>query len=144
MTRSLHYNVKGVRVISPGSLGATNAGGVEGQVVDRNGFDALEFFAEIGAVTATNATVTAKVFAGDATGALATAGASDLIGSLDIVTATSVRVAGVSEHLVRRVGYIGPHEFVRMDLVPTVSGEISAGVIAVLGAPHYAPVASDA
>ncbi len=79
MSRSLHYNIKTVRAISPQSLGATAGGGVTGKVVDRNGFESLEFAVGIGAIVATNATVTAVISDGDATGALSVATAASVI-----------------------------------------------------------------
>ena len=68
MTRSLHRNIKAVRVIrglpwrhrrpaAPSARSSTTT-------ASRPGFDV-----NIGWITATNATVTAKVFEGDATGA---------------------------------------------------------------------------
>jgi hypothetical protein len=57
-----------VRAISPISLGATASGGKTSVVVDRNGFETVEFEFSYGAVTATNATVLPIFKEGDVTG----------------------------------------------------------------------------
>jgi hypothetical protein len=142
MTRSLHRNVKVVRAIDPGSLGATAGGGVTSKVIDRNGFESLEYAIALGGVTATNAIVTAKVLEGDATGALTTAPAANVLGTLTMAGATSARASGVSKLLTKRIGYIGQHRYSALKLIPTVSGAINAAVTAILGDPHYGAVAS--
>jgi hypothetical protein len=142
VTRSIHYNIKTARAISPQSLGATAGGGVMSLVVDRNGFESLEFLVGIGPVVATDATVTAVIYEGDATGALAVATSTNVIGTLNLVTPTTPRVSGVSSKVEKRIGYIGPHRYVGIKLVPTVSGAIVAHAPALLGNPHYAAVAS--
>ena len=142
MTRSLHRNIKAVRAIDPQSLGATAAGGKTSKIIDRNGYEGLELLVALGAIAATDATVTAVVRDGDASGALAVATGSSVLGTLAMAGETSPRVSGVSEYVTRRIGYIGPHRYVQLDLVPTVSGAIQAAAIAVLGEPRDMPVAS--
>lgn len=142
MTRALHRNIKAVQVISAASLGATSGGGAVGKIVDRNGYESLEFIVDIGAVTATNATVTAVVKEGDATGSMSVATAANVLGTLTMVGATSARASAVSKNVVKRIGYIGPHRYATCNLVPTVSGGIIGSVAGVLGDPHYMPVAS--
>lgn len=141
MSRDLHHNIKAVRVISAASLGATAGGGAVGKIVDRNGFESAEFVVNVGAIVATNASVTAVVKEGDATGSMSVATAANVLGSLIIAAATAARVSGVSKNFVKRIGYIGPHRFASVNLVPTVSGAIIAGAEAVLGHPHYGAVA---
>jgi hypothetical protein len=141
MSRDLHHNIKAVRVVSAASLGATAGGGAVGKIVDRQGYDSAEFIVNIGTVTATNATVTAVVKDGDVTGTMATATAAAVLGTLTMVGATSARASGVSKNCVKRIGYIGKKRYVSVNLVPTVSGGIIAGVEAVLGHPAHAAVA---
>jgi hypothetical protein len=142
MTRSLHRNIKVVRAIDPGSLGATAGGGKTSKIIDRNGFESLEFAVALGAVTATNATVIATVKDGDATGALSVATAASVLGTLTMIGQTTPRASNVSELTTKRIGYIGPHRYVELVLAPTVSGAINGSAVAILGDPHYAPVAS--
>lgn len=142
MTRSLHRNIKILRAIDPQSLGATSSGGKTSKIIDRNGYEGLEFAVAIGGVTATNATVTAVVKDGDATGSLSTATASSVLGTLTMIGATTPRASGVSEFVTKRIGYIGPHRYVDIQLVPTISGAINAAAMAILGDPREMPVAS--
>lgn len=141
MARDLHHNIKAVRAISAATLGATAAGGAVGKVVNRQGFESLEFVVNVGSITATNATVTAVVKEGDATGALTAAAAADVLGSLTIAGATSARASGVSKNFVKRIGYIGKRQYASITLVPTVSGGIIAAADAVLAHPINMPVA---
>jgi hypothetical protein len=139
MTRSIHYNIKTVRGISPQALSAT----IAGKIIDRNGSESLEWPVSIGNVTATNATVVAKVFEGDATGAMATAAAGNVLGTLNLVGATSARVSGVSKFVEKKIGYIGSRRYSQLKLTPTVSAGIIVSAPAVLGDLHYMPSASE-
>lgn len=141
MARDLHHNIKAVRVLTAASLGATAGGGQTGKIVDRQGYESLEFLWDVAGITATNATVTAKVLEGDTTGALTTAAAGDVLGTLNIATATAARASGVSKNFVKRLGYIGKKRYATVKAIPTVSGGITAGVVAVLGHPTGMPVA---
>lgn len=138
MARDLHHNIKTVRAISPQTLAAT----IASKIIDRNGYESLEFPVGIGSITATNATVTAAILDGDATGSLAVATAASVLGSLTMAGATSARVSGVSKLHEKRIGYIGPHRFVQLKLTPTVTAGIPVHAPALLGHPHYGPVAS--
>lgn len=142
MTRSLHRNIKVLRAIDPQSLGATAGGGKTSKIIDRNGYESLEFAVAIGAVVATNATVIATVKDGDATGSLNTATAASVLGTLTMIGETTPRASGVSEYVTKRIGYIGPHRYVELVLAPSVSGAIQGSAVAILGDPHYMPVAS--
>lgn len=141
MSRDLHHNIKAAPAISPVSLGATSGGGVASKIINRSGFEALEFVVGIGTITATNATVTAKVLEGDATGSLATAAAANVLGTLSLITATAARASGVSKNVTKRIGYIGSHLYAQLKLIPTASGGILASADAILGAAHSMPIA---
>jgi hypothetical protein len=141
--RDLHHNIKTPHLIAPQSLGATGGGGITGRPVSRKGFESVELVALYGNVTATGATVTAKVLHGDTSGALTTAGASNLLGTAGAgLAAAAARVSKVSKNVAARVGYIGPKEWVTLKLIPTVSGGINASALAVLGHAHDHPTTS--
>ncbi len=141
MSRDLHHNIKIAQGLAPASLGATAGGGQTSKAIDRQGFEALEFDINVGTITATNATLTGKVLEGDATGAMATAAAASVLGSLNLITATSARASGVSKNVTKRVGYIGTKRYAQFKAIPTATGAMIVSVTGILGSPKSMPVA---
>ncbi|MDR3512637.1 MAG: hypothetical protein P4L73_13460 [Caulobacteraceae bacterium] len=141
--RDLHHNIKAIRCISPVSLGTTGVGKT-GKVIDRQGFDSVEFVFDYGAITATNATVTPTILEGDTTGAMTSVADANLLGleANAAIGATTPRASGVSMNVTRRVGYIGPKRYVTAKLVATTSAAIVAAATVILGAAHDHPVAT--
>jgi hypothetical protein len=133
----LHNNLRVVRAISPISLGATASGGKTSVVVDRNGFETVEFEFSYGAVTATNATVLPIVKEGDVTGTLTSIADSSLIGtelaaSLKAGTPRTSGVLNTGKNFTARLGYIGAKRYVGVVMPPTISGGIVAGCNVIL------------
>lgn len=139
--RDLHNNIAQRRVISPVAL-STTAGGAP-KIVDRAGFESVEFIISVGSVTATNATFTPVVKHGDVTGTLTSVADADLLGTEAGATvgAAATRTSGVSKNVVKRVGYAGNKRYVTCALVPTVTAAVPCSVDAVLGHPAHAPAA---
>lgn len=141
--RDLHNNIKVTRAISPVALGTTGTGKTS-VIIDKQGFDSLEFIIGVGAVTATNATVTPVVKECATTGGSFTSVAdADLLGteSLAAVGVAATRTSGVSKNVSKKVGYRGSKRYVELQLVNTVSAGIIAHADAVLGNPLVGPVA---
>lgn len=135
--RDLHNNIDVRRAISPQySAGDTP---IVSQIIDRQGYDSLEFLINIGSVPDANVTFAVLVEEGDASnlsGGNAVADA-DLLGT--------ELLAGFQyddDNEVRKIGYTGDKRYVRLTITP--SGNSSPGcylgAIAVLGHPAQAPV----
>jgi hypothetical protein len=140
-----HNNIRVVRSISPISLGATGSGGKTGSIVDRNGFDGVEFELSYGAITATGATVAVTFKEGDVTGAMTSIADASLISTEAVagmpVQATA-RTSGTGKNVTKRAGYIGAKRYVQVLMAPTVSGGIVAAANVILSRPRKAPTAA--
>jgi hypothetical protein len=140
--RDLHNNVKVIRVISPVAVGTTGTGKT-GKVIDRKGFQSVEFDVAYGAITATNAAFTVTVKEGDATGALTSVADADLLGTEAAATpGTGARASGTTMNVTKRVGYKGVKRYVQCNVKSTVTAGTPIAVNAILGDPHQAPVAT--
>lgn len=134
----LHNNINPIRAISPVSV-ADNTAHVS-QIIDRRGFNALEFIIAIGSVADADATFTVLVEDGDA------ANLSDAAAVADEQLLGTEVLAGFqynSDDTTRKIGYIGNKRYVRLTITP--AGNASAAVmsaVAVLGCPDLAPTAN--
>lgn len=135
--RDLHNNVAVKRVISPVSVADTTA--QVGQVIDRQGFDSLEYVISIGAVADVDATFTVLLEESDASdmgGANAVADA-DLLG-----TEAAAGFQFDDDDQVRKLGYKGNKRYTRLTITPVNNASAALlGAVAVLGNPSNAPVA---
>lgn len=141
--RDLHSKIKVQRAISPVALGTTGTGKTS-VIIDRQGYDSLEFIVGVGTVTATNATVTAILKESATTGGSFTSVAdADLLGTEAgaSVAAAATRTSGVSKNVSKRVGYIGSKRYLTLSLINTVSAGIIGHADAILSDPMLAPVA---
>lgn len=140
----IHNGLRIVRAISPVSLGATAGGGKTSVVIDRRGFDVVEFEFSYGSVTATNATVLPIIKEGAVTGTLTSVADANMISSelLASLPQAAVRTSGVSKNVTKRVGYTGAQPFVGVVMPPTISGGIVAGCNVILSSPRKKPTAA--
>lgn len=141
--KDLHGNIKQMLALSPVALGAT--GTSAGKIIDRQGYGGVEFLVGYGAVTTTGSVVAVLVKEGDVTGTLTSVADGDLVGTeaLAGLPATTPRTSGVSQQVVKRIGYRGSKRYVQVSL--TNSGVTSAGLMwadAVLFNPNLAPVSN--
>lgn len=136
--RDLHNNIDVKRVISPVSV-ADNTAQV-GQIIDRQGFDALEYVIAAGSLADADATFTALLEEGDASNlsdAAAVADA-DLLGTEALASFTFA-----SADKVFKLGYKGNKRYTRLTITP--GANLSAALlsaVAVLGHPASAPTAN--
>jgi hypothetical protein len=142
--RDLHNNISAVRSIAAVAAGVTGVG-VVGKVVDRKGYDGVEFIISYGTITATAATITPIVKHGDVTGTLTSVADADLLGTelAAAITATTPRTSGVSKNVAKRIGYTGNKRYVSCSLVPTVTATTPVSVTALLGKAQIKPVANN-
>lgn len=140
----VHNNLRVVRAISPISLGATAAGGKTSVVIDRRGYETVEFVFSYGTVTATNATVLPVVKEGDVTGTLTSIADASLVGTevLASLPQAATRTSGVSKNVTKRLAYTGAKPYIGVVLPPTISGAIVAGCDVILGGSRKRPTAA--
>lgn len=106
----LHYDVKYVCAVGPFDPAAT--GTKTGIVIDRMGFDKVEFIQQNGAVSTANFAATPIIFEGAVTGTLTSVADGDLLG-----TETGAVLSGAtSDNKTGKVGYTGSLRYVRCDL----------------------------
>lgn len=125
----IHNNIKYVVAVQPYDPSAT--GTKTGIVIDRLGFDSVEFVHAVGAIAATNFSATPVIFEGSVTGTLTSVADGDLIG-----TETLGKLSGgTCDNKTGKIGYRGTKRYVRMDLI--VAGAATgfhAGICALGGA----------
>lgn len=134
--RDMHHGVAARRAISPQSVADNTA--LVGQIIDRRGFDSLEFVIATGSIADADATFAVLVEDGDAAdlsdnGAVADA---QLLG-----TEAEASFQFDDDNEVRTIGYRGGKRYVRLTI--TASGNASAALIsavAVLGHGAQQPV----
>ncbi len=136
--KDLHNNLHVKRAISPVSVADTTA--QVSQVIDRQGFDSLEFLILIGAIADADATFTALVEDADASDMSGGAAVTD-----ENLLGTEV-LAGFQfddDNEVRKIGYIGGKRYVRLTITPVGNASAAVlGAVAVLGHPAVAPTAN--
>lgn len=140
----LHNNIKRVRSISPVAIGTTGTGQA-GKIVDTQGYEAVEFEFDYGAITATAAVFTPVVKHGDTTGAMTSIADTDLIGTEAAagIAAGTPRTSGANKNVSKRLGYKGGKRYVqvaKLSSTATAGTPVSATVL--LARPRHAPVAT--
>lgn len=137
--KDLHNKARTMNVIAPVAIGANAT--KTGKIIDRSGYDGIEFIVGWGAVTTTGSIDTLVCFEGDATGTMTSVADADLLGTelLASLTATTPRTSGVAQNVTKRLGYSGAKRYVRVDAVST--GTTSVGCVSVTALLH-SPVVS--
>lgn len=136
--KDLHNNIAPKRAISPVSV-ADNTAQV-GQIIDRQGYNSLEYVIATGSLADADATFTALLEEGDSptlTDATAVADA-DLLGTEALASFTFA-----ADDKVFKLGYKGNKRYTRLTITPT--NNASAAVICavgILGHPSVAPTAN--
>ena len=129
----LHYDVKYVCAIEPYNPSAT--GTKTGIVIDRQGFDKVEFIQQNGAIAATAFTFTPVILAGAATGSLASVADGDLLGT----ESGAALAGGTSDNKTGKIGYTGMLRYVRCDGILTGAATGFHAVICALGGQRKGP-----
>lgn len=139
----LHDNVVVRRVVSPVAVGTTGVGKT-GKVIDRQGFDGVEFIASYGSVTATNAAFTVTVMEGDVTGTLTSVADADMVPNTSPEAGASLgqaatRTSGVSKNVSLKVGYKGSKRYVTANIKSTITAAALVAIDAILFNPEVGP-----
>lgn len=135
--RDMHNNISVISAIAPQAIGTTGIGGGKlSGIIDRRGFEAVEFVFQSGASASVADTITPVIYEAAATGDSFTSVAdADLLGT-EAGQKLTLTAAGAS-----RIGYIGNKRYLKIRLygVGTATAIVSAGVL--LGKPSRSPVA---
>ena len=134
-----HNKVRTLNVIAPVAIGANAT--KTGKIIDRSGYDGIEFICGWGAVTTTGSIDTLVMFEGDVTGTMTSVADADMLGTelLGSLIATTPRTSGTSKNYTTRVGYSGAKRYVRVDAVS--AGTTSVGCVSVTALMHSPVVA---
>lgn len=135
--RDMHNNISVLSAIAPQAVGTTGAAnGKLSGIIDRQGFETVEFVFQSGASASVADTITPVILEAAATGDSFTSVAdADLLGTEAGQTLT-LTAAGAS-----RIGYRGNKRYLKIRIygIGTATAIVSAA--AVLGRAHSAPVA---
>lgn len=140
--RDMHNNVRSVTALKPVAIGTTGTGQA-GKVIDRKGYDAVEFLISVGEITATAAAYTVTVKEGDATGSMTSVADADLLGTEAAAgVAAAVRTSGTTKNVTRRIGYTGGKRYVQCGIKSTATAGTLVSITALLGRPSLKPTAN--
>lgn len=135
--KDLHNNIKVSRAISP-AVGTDNTAFVS-QIIDRQGYESLEFLIATGSLADADATFTVLVEDGDASDLSDNAAVADT-GLLGTEAAASFTYA--NDDSVKKIGYCGNKRYVRLTITPANNtGNAAISAVAVQGHANMAPVA---
>lgn len=134
-SKDLHNRVFATRAIS--ATRVTDNTAQVSQIIDTQGFEALEFLTSIGTIADADATFTVLVEDGDDAALADAAAVAD-----DFLLGTEAQ-AGFQfddDDQVRRLGYVGKKRYVRYTITPANNtGNADFSVVALLGRPRHAP-----
>lgn len=134
----LHNNINVKRVISPVSEAGTTA--LVGQIIDRQGYESLEYVIATGSIADVDATFTVLLEEGDSA-TLTDAAAVD-----DSHLLGTELLAGFifsDDDKTRKLGYIGNKRYTRLTITPVANASAALiAAVAILGDPANAPTAN--
>lgn len=131
----LHNKIEIRRAISPVSVSDNTA--QVSQIIDRQGFSALEFAIATGSIADADATFTVLVEDGDESDLSDNAAVADaqLLG-----TEAAAGFQFDDDNETRKIGYIGNKRYVRLTITPANNASAALiAAIAILGGPDSAP-----
>lgn len=131
--RDMHNNISVINAITPQAVGTTGiANGKLSGVIDRRGFDTVEFVYQSGASASVADTITPVVYECATTGGSFTSVAdTDLLGTEAAITLTAAAV--------KKVGYQGTKPYLKLRLYGVGTATAIVAATAVLGQPNRAP-----
>ena len=136
--QDLHNNVHIKRVLSPVSVADTTA--QVGEIIDRQGYDSLEYVIATGSIADADATFTVLLEEGDVAN-LSDAAAvtdADLLG-----TEALAAFQFDDDNEVRKLGYKGHKRYTRLTITPVANASAAVlSAVALLGHPASAPTAN--
>ncbi len=132
--RDMHNNIKRLIAITPQAVGTSGiAGGKLSAILDRRGYDAVEFVYSSGASASVADTITPVIYEAAATGDSFTSVAdTDLVGTESAITLTAAAT--------KNVGYRGNKRYLKIRLYGTGTATAIVGAVIELGQPERQPV----
>lgn len=138
----VHNNIDVVRTIAPVAVGTTGTGQT-GKVVDRNGYQGVEFLISYGTITSTAAVFTVVAKEGDVTGTMTSIANADLLGTESAAgIAAGARTSNSNKNVSKRLGYIGIKRYVSLSISSTATAGTPVSAEVLLTNPRKAPVAT--
>lgn len=134
----LHNNINIKRVISPVSEAGTTA--LVGQIIDRQGYESLEYAIATGSLADADATFTVLLEDGDAANLSDASAVAD-----DFLLGTEALASFIfsDDDKVFKLGYKGNKRYTRMTITPAANASAAlVSVVAILGDPALAPTAN--
>lgn len=136
--RDLHNHIHPLRAISPVSVSDNTA--QVGQIIDRQGYESLEFVILTGSIADADATFAVLVEEGDQ------ANLSDAAAVADADLLGTEALAGFQfddDNETRKIGYRGNKRYVRLTVTPSANASAALlAAVAVLGNPMLGPTAN--
>lgn len=131
--KDMHNSIKVLSVVAPQAVGTSGiAGGKLSGIIDRQGFESVEFVYQSGTSASVADTITPVVYEAAATGDSFTSVAdADLLGTESAIT--------LSAAAAKSVGYRGAKRYLKLRLYGTGTATAIVAAQAVLGNPHIAP-----
>lgn len=132
--RDIHSNIKVLTCITPQAVGTSGiAGGKLSGIIDRLGYEAVEFAYQSGTSASVADTITPVVYEAAATGDSFTSVAdTDLLGTEAPIT--------LSAAAAKQVGYIGTKRYLKLRLYGTGTATAVVAAQVLLGKPSRVPV----
>jgi len=133
--RDMHNNIKVLHAITPAAVGTTGiAGGKLSGILDRRGYESVEFAYSSGASASATDTITPVIYEAAATGdSFTSVAADDLLGTEAAIT--------LSAAASKQVGYRGNKRYLKIRLYGTGTATAIVSASALLGNPSRVPVA---
>lgn len=133
--RDMHNNIKVIQTHSGANVGTTGAAnGTLSAILDRRGFESVEFVYGRGVSASGVDTITPVVLEADATnGSFTSVANADLLG-----TEAALTGSGASGG---KVGYVGNKRYLRLRLYGIGTATARVNAHAILGNPHISPAA---
>ncbi len=133
--KDMHSNISVLNAITPAAVGTSGiAGGKLSGILDRKGFQSVEFIFQSSASASVADTITPVIYEAAATGDAFTSVANiDLNGTETPLTLSAAKSG--------RLGYVGNKRYLKIRLYGTGTATAIVGAVAVLGNPDLAPVA---
>lgn len=134
--RDMHNNIEPKVALSPESA-FTDDGTYVGPIIDRLGYDSVEFLILCGKLLDAAATFTPSIEAGDnaALSDAAAPAANEYLGTIALATFTQA-----DDYLVKKLGYTGKKRYLRLTMTPANNAsEAFVAAVAVLGHAHNLP-----
>ena len=135
--RDLHNNISVKRVVSPVSQSGNAA--IVGAIVDRSGYESLEYVITLGTITTAGTTRTALVEESD----VADLSTKNAVADAQLLgTEAGASFVDSEVNTSKRIGYIGNKRYTRLTLTPAGNtGASTIAAVAVLGDPALRPAA---